>query len=195
MDSRTDLRTEPIKQQSREENAVILDFLPNGYSDSDIPLFRRTAIAQAIGREHFSLLELIPKKGVFLQPLKNVYIGDGKRDEIHHISGKLRYDKLTYTAKSGLEVILKELIKQNEKKFVDFFNNCGALSVRMHQLELLPGLGKKNLTRILELRDEKPFENFDDIQKRAKIDAEKLILSRILLEFEGNEKHNLFVLR
>lgn len=186
-----DMRQTPIRQ-IREEEAIVLDFLPNGYPDSNVPLFRRTAIAQAIGTSHFSLLELVPKKGVFLQPLDTVYIGDGKRDQIHHISGKLNYDKLTQTAKLGVEPMIKDLVKKNETMFVNFFNNSSALSVRMHQLELLPGLGKKNMQKILELRRDEPFKSLADIKARAKIDPERLIVHRIVDELEGREKHNLF---
>jgi len=181
------------RRMAREEQVIILDFLPNGYPDSDIPLFRRTPIAQAIGIGHFTLLELVPKKGIFLQPLENVYIGEGKREKIHHIGGKLKYEKLTETAKSELEIIVKDLVSQNNQKFIDFFNNASALTLRMHQLELLPGLGKKHLKSILEERDNKPFDNFEDIKTRAKIDPEKLIIKRIIEELEGNQKHYLFV--
>jgi len=183
----------PNRRMAREEEVIVLDFLPNGYPNSDIPLFRRTAIAQAVGLNHFTLLELVPKKGIFLQPLEKVYIGEGKREKIHHIGGKLKYEKLTETAKSELEHIVKELISKNHKQFIDFFNNASALTIRMHQLELLPGLGKKHLKSILEERENKPFESFEDIKNRAKIDPEKLVIKRILEELEGNQKHYLFV--
>jgi len=35
------------------------------------------------GKNHLTLLELVPKKGVFLQPNQEIYIGEGKREEIH----------------------------------------------------------------------------------------------------------------
>lgn len=65
----------------------------------------------------------------------------------------------------------------------------------MHQLELLPGLGKKHMWEIIEARDEKPFDNFEDIKKRVKLmpDPEKLIIKRVLSEMQGVEKHRLFV--
>ena len=83
------------KRTTREETAVVLDFLPNGYSFDKRPIHRKTAIIQAIGKEKFTLLELVPKKGIFVQPYEEVYIGEGKRDKIHHILGKLNMDKLT----------------------------------------------------------------------------------------------------
>jgi putative nucleotide binding protein len=179
----------------KEEYAIVLDFLPHGYPFDDRPSYKKTPIVQAIGREHFLLLELVPKKGVFLQPYKEVYLGEGKRDEIHHISSKLSLDKLTQTAQSELEFIIKDIVKKNEKKYVDFFNTAQPLTMRMHQLELLPGLGKKHMWEIIEARQEKPFESFDEIKKRVKLipDPEKIVIKRIMEELSGTEKHNIFV--
>jgi putative nucleotide binding protein len=181
--------------RSKEEWVVVLDFLQNGYSFDERPMYMKTPIAQAIGKNHFVLLELVPKKGIHLQPYKEVYIGEGKRDEIHHIVGKLPIMRLTATAKSELEFVIKDLVKKQEPRFVEWFNKSQPLSTRMHQLELLPGLGKKHMWQIVEARDEKPFENFADIKKRVHLmpDPEKLIVRRILNELEGKEKHNIFV--
>ena len=179
----------------KEETAIVLDFLPNGYHDDPRPMHRKTPIAQALGKEHFTLLELVPKKEIKLQPNDEVYIGEGKRDKIHHIVGKLPSDKLTATARSELEFVIKGLIEKDQQKFIDFFNNARPLTTRMHQLELLPGLGKKHMWEILEERKEKPFESFEDIKKRVKLmpDPQKSIIRRILAELSGKEKHLIFV--
>jgi len=180
---------------AREEYAIILDFLPHGYPMDKRPLHLKTAIAHGIGKDTLVLFELIPKKGVFLQPHEDVYIGEGKRDKIHHISSRITPSKLTETAKSELNYIIEEIVKNREKQFVDFFNKAGPLSTRMHQLELLPGIGKRHMAALLEARDEKLFESFQDIKNRVKLlpDPEKAVMRRILLELEGNEKHFLFV--
>lgn len=182
-------------EKEKEDKVVVLDFLPNGYALDTRPIHLKTAIAQAIGKKHFVLLELFPKKGIHLQPYEEVYIGEGKREKIHHIVGKLEMDKLTTTAKSELSFVIKDLVEKNQKDFVNFFNNAQPLSTRMHQLELLPGLGKKHMWEIIESRKEKPYENFDDIKKRVKLmpDPEKAIIKRIMLELEGKEKHRVFV--
>ena len=184
-----------VSDRSKEETAIVLDFLPNGYHYDERPMYIKTPIAQAVGKGHFILLELVPKKGVHLQPFEEVYIGDGKRDKIHHIVGKMPIGKLTATAKSELEFIIKDIVKKNEKKFIEFFNKAQPLSTRMHQLELLPGLGKKHMWEILEVRQEKPFESFSDLKDRVNLmpDPEKAVIKRILQELEGAEKHKLFV--
>ena len=182
-------------EKPKEEYAIVLDFLQHGYAFDRKPLHMKTPIVQAIGRNHFILLELVPKKDVYLQPHEEVYIGDGKRDKIHHIIGKLPLSKLTATAKNELEYIIKDLVSKNEKMFVDFFNNAKPLSTRMHQLELLPGVGKKHMWEIIEAKRDKPFESLADIKKRVKLmpDPEKSVIRRILLELEGTEKHRIFV--
>jgi len=191
------MEQKPQIRRPREEKAIILDFLPNGYPFDTRPMHQKTPIAQALGQEHFTLLELVPKKGVFLQPYDEVYIGEGKREKIHHIIGKLPIERLTATAKSELEFVVKDMVKKNEKKFVEFFNKAQPLTTRMHQLELIPGLGKKHMWEILEARKEKPFESFDDLKKRVKLmpDPEKAVIKRIVSEIQGKEKHLIFVER
>ena len=189
------LQKEQKMERTKEENAIVLDFLPNGYAFDERPTYMKTPVAQAIGKDHFVLLELVPKKGIHLNLYEEVYIGEGKRDKIHHIVGKIPLSKLTRTARSELEFIIKDIVKNNEKKFIDFFNDARPLSTRMHQIELLPGVGKKHMWEIINAREEKEFENFDDIKKRVKLmpDPEKLIIKRIIEELEGTEKHRLFV--
>ncbi len=184
-----------METSQREEYAIILDFLPNGYPFDNKPSYRKLPIAQAVGEKTLNLLELAPKKDINLQPNQRVYIGEGKRDEVHHIIGRILLDKLTQTARGELEFIIKDLITKNPKPFVDFFNKCGPINARRHQLELLPGIGKKHMWDILEQRKEKPFENFDDIKKRIKLlpAPEKTIAKRILIELNEGDKYKVFI--
>ncbi|MFH1520720.1 MAG: DUF655 domain-containing protein, partial [Candidatus Micrarchaeota archaeon] len=116
--------------RKKEEYAIVLDFLPNGYHFDKRPSHKKTPIAQAIGKTRFVLLELVPKKGVALRPNQEVYIGEGKRDEVHHIIGKLSIQKLTETAKSELEYVIKDLVQKNKESFVEFFNKAQPLTTR-----------------------------------------------------------------
>ena len=181
-------------QTVKEEAAIILDFLPNGYPFDNKLNSVKLPIAQALGKEHFTLLELIPKKGIFLQPYEEIYIGEGKRDKIHHIKGRMKISELTQTARAELEFVIKEIVEKNEKRFVDFFNTAKPLTTRMHQVELLPGFGKKHMWQIIEEREIKPFESFEDLKQRVKLipKPEQAIIKRIILELSGNEKHYLF---
>ncbi len=177
-----------------EEIAIVLDFLPNGYPFDTRPSHIKTPIVQAVGKEHFVLLELVPKKDVMLQPHEEAYIGEGKREHIHHINGRLSPSRLTPTARAELEFTVKEILKKDEARFVEFFNKAQPLSTRMHSIELIPGMGKKRMWEILQERDTKPFESFDDMKKRVKLipDPANAVAKRILMEIYGGEKHSLF---
>src|SRR3989344_3927823 len=179
----------------KEEYAIILDFLPYGYPFDKRPMHVKTPIAQALGKINLVLLELIPKKDVILSIHDEVYIGEGKRDKIHHIAGRLLVNKLTETAKTELNFVIEDIVKKDEKRFIRFFNEAGPINMRMHRLELLPGIGKRHMQSILEARDNKLFENFDDLRTRVSLvpNPEKSVIKRIMLEMEGNEKHNLFI--
>jgi len=177
--------------EAREEKAIILDFLPNGY-----PLERRRMpIAQAIGTSHLTLLELVPRKGVSLQLKEEVYIGPEKRDKIYFIQGRLDKKKLTETAKMQIQDFVDKYTLQEEKKFVDFFNNAGAINTRLHQIELLPGFGKKYMEMIINEREKKPFESFEDMKKRLKNlpDPRKAIEKRIIEELTQETRYKIFV--
>ena len=184
-----------MKDQSKEEYAIVLDFLPNGYPFDKRPSHMKTPIAQAIGKEHLIILEIVPKKGSFLQPNEEVYMGEGKRDKVHHIIGRIPSSKLTETAKSSLSFVIEDLVKKNEKKFVDFFNNAQPINARRHQIELIPGIGKKHMWEIIKEREEKPFESFEDIKARVNLlpDPEKVVARRIILELKGEDKYRIFV--
>ncbi len=180
---------------SKEEFVVVLDFLPNGYPFDSRPSFRKGAIVQALSKVNFTLLEITPKQGVTLQAAEEVYIGEGKRDKVHHVIGRISAERLTQTARGELEHIIKKLVLEQPEKFVEFFNKAGPISTRMHQIELLPGIGKKHMWEILEARDEKPFESFEDIKSRVSLipDPVKSVIKRILMEINNEDKYRIFV--
>ncbi len=177
----------------REEQAIVLDYLEHGYPFEEGAL--KSPIVQALGLAHLTILELIPKKGMQLQPNQKVYIGEGKREEIHHIKGRIPISRLTATAKNELQHVVEELVDKDEKRYIDFFNKAQPLSMRMHQLELLPGFGKKHMWEVLEARKEKPFESFEDLKKRVKLlpDPKMIVIKRIMMELEGDQKYVVLV--
>jgi putative nucleotide binding protein len=175
----------------KEEHAIILEYLPNGY-----PLDgKMRAIAQAIGEKNFVLLELIPRRGVSLQSQERVYIGEGKRDKIYYILGRLNREKLTEYSKEQLQEFINKSINDREEDFVKFFNEAGPINKRVHQIELLPGIGKKHMREIIEKRKEKEFESFKEMKERIQNlpDPAKAVEKRILQELTNLERYNLFI--
>ena len=173
------------RRENLEEHAIVLDFLPTGRSSSA----RSEPLVQMIGEEKFTLLEAVPKVPE-IKIGEKVYIGKGERDKIAIIKGRLAYNDLTEVSKNELHTAIANVIRGNEKKFVGIFNSAGPLNIRMHSLELLPGVGKKHLAAILDARDEKPFESFEDIAKRVALlqDPVKLLTERVILELKGESR-------
>lgn len=175
----------------KEEHALVLDYLPYGY-----PLDKKMMpLAQAIGVKNFTLLQLIPRRGVKLEVGEEVYIGEGKRDKIYYIQGRLQESKLTETTKGQLQEFIEKQIGDNPKKFLEFFNVAEAINTRLHQFELLPGFGKKHTEAILEERKKKSFESFEDLKDRVANlpDPKKAIEKRMVEEITGREKYHLFL--
>jgi putative nucleotide binding protein len=183
-----------MEPNEKEEFVIVLDFLPNGYPFDSRPNFRKTPIAQVISKKNFTLLEIIPKKDVTITAMEELYIGEGKREKVHHVVGRIGVDRLTQTAKGELEFVVEKLVKENPQKFLDFFNKCGPISTRMHQIELLPGIGKKHMWAILEKREEKTFESFEEIKERISAipDPVKIFVRRVMMELNNEDKYKIF---
>lgn len=166
-----------------EEYGVVIDFLPYGKATD----MRKEPLAQIIGETYYTLLEVVPKPGVILSVGERIYIGKGPRDKIERIKSKISYFELTSAARDELEKCLRKIIKSKEKEAVNFFNKCGPITLRLHQLELLPGVGKKHMLEIINEREKKPFESFEDIHRRIPFlpDPVKILTDRIIHELKG----------
>jgi putative nucleotide binding protein len=173
-----------------EEWAIVLDYLPTGHPEDRTPVYKREPIVLAIGESFLSLLELTPKKGAILKPQERVYLGKEGREKIDFIKRRIAFDGLTPAAKAELDTAIEQIVDGNEKKFLDFFNHSGPISVRFHQLELLPGVGNKIMWEVLEERKKRPFESFEDISKRIKAlpHPKDLIIKRIEVELSGEKQ-------
>ena len=175
----------------KDDYAIILDYLPYGYPIEG----RRTPVAQALGEKSWILLELVPRRGITLQAKEKVYIGPDKRDKIHFIAGRLAFHKITESAKIQLQEFIENRVAEQEKELINFFNTAQAINTRLHQIELLPGFGKKHMQEILKSREEKPFESFEDLKNRISNipDPKKAIEKRIFEELSERQRFSLFV--
>jgi len=178
-----------------EDRGIVLDFLPQGRSDDPRPIHLREPIAQIMGDTFFTLLEVVPREGVTFTPLESVFIGKEKRDKVDRIRHRIGYEELTAAAKAELPSAVEKLIDEDPNKFLDFFNRAAPLTTRFHQLELLPGIGKKLMWAIIEERKKGPFKSFEDIENRVKglQPTKKMIAKRLAMELEGVDKYRVFV--
>ena len=180
------------KRHVYEEHAYVLDYLPYGRSAEKS---RHLAVptVQIMGERFFTLLEAELKIGATVLVHERIYIGRERREKVDRILSRISYDQLTANAKAESLPLIDELVRTQEKRFVDFFNNSQPVTPRMHSLEQLPGIGKKSMWQIVNLRERKPFINYEDIQKRAGLsDIPKIIAKRVIEELSSETKYRLF---
>jgi putative nucleotide binding protein len=174
-----------------EEFAYVLDFIPNG--KSVIIKEREGPLIQAIGEERLTLLEILANAESTFSVGEKIAIGKENRSSIVSVLGKLSYDELTNEARNELLNVLEKIIQESEKKYVDYFNELQPITPRLHALELIPGIGKTFMREIVDEREKKRFESFDDLEKRIGIrDPAKLIAKRVIQELSGESKITIF---
>ncbi|MGN0097913.1 MAG: DUF655 domain-containing protein [Candidatus Methanomethylophilaceae archaeon] len=182
-----------------EEYAYILDYLPQGLPGGGFA--KKEPVCYALGDEEFKLFELVPKANAVINIGDRVFIGKDtaqvKRDAIDHVKRRVNFKDLNNNAVAELEYAVTDIVMANQPRFIRFFNEAEAISMRKHLLEELPGLGKKSMTAILDERKKESFKDFADLSARTGVkNPEKLIAARIVLEIEDpDRKRYLFVSR
>ncbi len=175
-----------------EEFAYVLDFLPRG--KSAIIKGREGPIVQAVGEERLTLLELLAVENQNFETGEKLRIGREGRAKIASVFGKLTFEDLTTEAKSQLLNVCEVIVKNNEARYVAYFNELQPLTPRLHGLELIPGIGKTFMMTIVQLREKTPFTSFDDIQNRVGLrEPAKMVAKRIAEELSGASRINIFV--
>ena len=177
-----------------EEYAFVLDFDPRGRSST--VRGRDGIIVTAIGEDHLTLLEVLGIPNSIFEVGEKIFIGKEGRTKILSVLGKMDYDKISSSAQSELETVVENIVTINESKFVDYLNKAQPLTPRIHTLELIPGIGKTYMKIMLEEREEKQFESYQDLQERVGFkEPVKHISERIMDEITGQSRMNLFVKR
>jgi putative nucleotide binding protein len=174
-----------------ERVAVVLDIFPNGRSDGR---HGSRPMAYALDKRDFSLYEIVfdetPEVGIddeiVVEPASERVRGVYNTD----------YEDISSSAQTELEYIVEELVEDEEDRFVAFYNDAQPITLRLHQLNLLPGIGKKLRNTVLDERKRKPFESFEDLEERVSglHDPVEVIVDRILEEMrEDDLKYKTFV--
>ena len=176
--------------------AVVVDFLPRGSPSDDRPQYERSPVAFAVGEADFRLVEAA------LTDDAGVNIGD--RIETDPPGGNVKqlrtvdYGELTSTAESEVEHAINEIIDADTRRFVDFYNDAQPITTRLHVLNLLPGIGKKLRNNVLDERKRKPFESFEDVERRVSglHNPREVLVERIIEELrEEDLKYRVFARR
>ena len=151
-------------EEQTPRSAVVLDFLPHGRTDDDRPQYQKSPLAHALEASDFGLYELVLGEG------ERVTIGDevtiDPRDEAIERVRRIAYDHLSRGARSELEHVVREKLDADENRLVEFYNEAGPITLRLHQLNLLPGIGDKLRDDIIDERKRGPFSSLADLEER-----------------------------
>ncbi|WP_135854659.1 DUF655 domain-containing protein [Halorussus salinus] len=174
--------------------AVVLDYLPHGRADDDRPQYQKPALAYALGVEEFRLFEVTLEEDVSLT-ITDRFDADSADDLVANVT-EIEYGDLSGAAQSELEHAIRDVVETDQRRFVDFYNDAQPITLRLHQLNLLPGIGKKLRNNILEERKRKPFQSFEDLGERVSglHNPKEVLVERILEEIrEDDLKYRTFV--
>ena len=175
--------------------AVVLDYLPHGRSDDTRPQYQKDALAYALTEDSFTLLELTLTDDADINIVDRVAVEPADDDEIDSLR-EIDYDELTSSAESELEYAIEAIIDGDQQRFVDFYNDAQPITLRLHQLNLLPGIGKKLRNKIIDTRKRGPFEGFEDLSDRVGglHRPKEVLIERIQEELRDDDlKYKIFV--
>lgn len=174
--------------------AILLDHFPHGRSEDGRPRYDQAPLGQALGVDDFRLYELI------LTDDSSVGIGDRiavrpPADEIEEFR-ELLLDDLSSAAAAELEYAVEEIVETDEDRFLSVYNEAQPITLRLHQLDLLPGIGDTLRDEIIDTRKRQPFSSFKDVADRISglHNPQQVIIDRILEELRDDSmKYYLFV--
>jgi len=172
--------------------AAVLDVLPHGRSDDDRPQHQKEPLAYALGVDEFHIYELS------LDDDDDIAFGDRIDLTAFGRLTEVDFEGLPSGARQELEYAVEEIVDADEERFVDFYNEAQPITLRLHQLNLLPGIGKKLRNTILDERKRKPFESFADLEDRISglHNPKEVLVERIQEELRDDDlKYRIFVRR
>ncbi len=181
-----------MTDSDREPTGVVLDFLAHGRTEDDRPQYEKEPVGYVLDHDDFTLYEFIADGDA------SISIGDrmdvATADFISRYS-EIEYEDLPGGAQSELNYVIEDIVEEQEQRFVDFYNDAQPITLRLHQLNLLPGIGKKLRNNILDERKRKPFESFEDLEERISglHNPKEVLVERITEELrEEDLKYRIF---
>ena len=142
---------------------------------------------QAVGEAGFILLELVAAADADLSPGDRLAV---ESETVIDVKRRLTYHTLTQDAQDRLKETIAAVIAANEPQFINWYNNAQPISLRKHQLDVLPDIGDVRREEILAERKRDPFTDFVDLEARVESlhDPQTLLIERVLIELREIEE-------
>lgn len=195
-DAEAGAASDPALDSGEDEGprVVLLDVLPNGRPDDSRPQYRKSPVAYGLGTEAFRLYELAIEEAADASVSDWIGLDDANVGRYHEVS----FDDLTRNAVTEVEYAVEAVVERDERWFVEFYNEAGPITLRLHQLNLLPGIGKQLRNKVLDERKRGPFESFEEVTERVSglHRPKEVLIERIVEEIrESDLKYRRFVER
>jgi len=176
------------------QQAVVLDYLPHGRAEDDRPQYQKESLAHALGESEFRLYEVTLAEDV--SPTIGTWLDleGGAVERVREVD----FEDLSSGARSELEYAVEDVVDEHEQRFVDFYNDAQPITLRLHQLDLLPGVGETLRNGIIDERKRQPFESFEGLERRVSglHDTRAVLVERVLEELrEEDLKYRSFARR
>lgn len=175
---------------------IILDYFTQTMNKNTSRPYHREKILQVVDESCFRLYKAVLRDDIVYKIGDKIELKDSL-EWLENIQS-INYMSLTSGSKIELEHTIRAIIEDDVKKFISFYNHSTPISIRLHQLNLLPGVGGKLRDKILQERKKNKFENFDDLIDRVGglYNPQEIIFKRIMDELKDtNLKYPLFVVR
>ena len=121
-----------------------------------------------------------------------ISIDETERTEIESVLRIVRYKDLSGQGKNDISQILGEIILDKPEAYLSFFNRAQHLSRKMHSFGLLPALGRKLASQLVEMRG-RGWGSLEEVdaslkQIRPNFNVEELLAERFVQEMENPQE-------
>jgi putative nucleotide binding protein len=143
-------------------------------------------IIHCITEQHLHLIKAraSPGCGVLAPGQKLELPTEEGSEKIAMVLGKDRYRELPNQAQAAIVNVMKEILSENPKPCMEFYNRAGPVSLKFHAFQLLPGIGQKKATQMMKSRVSAGWMTFEEVDEACIIDSLQLIVERLVEELQ-----------
>ncbi|MHA1983077.1 MAG: DUF655 domain-containing protein, partial [Candidatus Hodarchaeales archaeon] len=133
-------KSSKTRSKSNESSGLVFETSQDYISDPNSSFSKEFSVVYIVGEDHYNLLKVFLK-----QPILGLVIGDrldliSKKSFFYRIK-RINIKEIPKGSEYALEEQLTSLVTSQEKpKFINFFNEAKPITLKLHQLKLLPGV-------------------------------------------------------